>query len=346
MSLNNCSESEKETSNKGKKRVIIGAVAATVVVAIAAVCIYIFGIKVPRDKAYQEYVTAVSECNSALDNYNATVQKYNDRVKSVIALNDELDATIKEAQGVVDCGDEPYEGEKITTLNNTLKDARNQKVTVPEIMLLSDAYVVSGDLSKAKKSDIELAKNSMVTATTALTNDIRNIETKTESIVIPDYLDIVNKIDMQKKELEESYAIQKQIMSPAQDWVITRLGTISDIAGIAPVTEEHDPNGNLNKAGGYTATIYFGTALLGTQDLFGDAVIDEGTDGGGAVEVYASVEDATRRDSYLANFDGTGYASGSHKVLGTMVLRTSNDLKASQQETLTNAMVAAMIRLD
>ena len=114
-----------------------------------------------------------------------------------------------------------------------------------------------------------------------------------------------------------------------------------------PVTEENDPNGNLNKPGGYTSTVYFGTALLGTQNLSGNPLIDEGTDAGGAVETYRTAEEAETRNNYLASFDGAGmFSSGSHMVLGTMVIRTSDDLKASQQETLTNAIIAAMTSLN
>ena len=75
-------------------------------------------------------------------------------------------------------------------------------------------------------------------------------------------------------------------------------------------------------------------------------MIDKGTVGGGAVEVYRNTEDAESRDSYLGALDGGILSSGSHRILGTMVIRTSDDLKASQQETLTNAIVAAMTELD
>ena len=121
---------------------------------------------------------------------------------------------------------------------------------------------------------------------------------------------------------------------------------MSDIANLAPVTEENDPNGKLNKPGGYTSTVYFGTPLLGTENLTGAPLIDEGTTAGGSVETYATVEDAKSRDAYLGGFDGSIFASGSHMVLGTMVVRTSDDLKASEQETLTNAIIAAMTSIE
>lgn len=85
------------------------------------------------------------------------------------------------------------------------------------------------------------------------------------------------------------------ITAPTEEWVITRLGRVADVANIAPVTEENDPNGNLNKPGGYTSTVYFGTALLGTQNLSGNPLIDEGTDnrigsGDGYTRICSSCE--------------------------------------------------------
>ena len=63
-------------------------------------------------------------------------------------------------------------------------------------------------------------------------------------------------------------------------------------------------------------------------------------------ETLKNTEDAENKNSYLGALDGGIFSSGSHRVLGTMVVRTSDDLMASQQETLTNAIVAAMTELD
>ena len=67
----------------------------------------------------------------------------------------------------------------------------------------------------------------------------------------------------------------------------------------------------------------------------------------GRIQGLERAEEAETRNNYLASFDGAGmFSSGSHMVLGTMVIRTSDDLKASQQETLTNAIIAAMTSLN
>ena len=75
-------------------------------------------------------------------------------------------------------------------------------------------------------------------------------------------------------------------------------------------------------------------------------MIDKGTDAGGQIEVYATPEDAVKRDTYLAAFDGSAFSSGSHVVIGTCVVRTSNELKASQQNELTANIIAELTRVD
>lgn len=70
-----------------------------------------------------------------------------------------------------------------------------------------------------------------------------------------------------------------------------------------------------------------------------------GTDGGGCIEVYATAEDATKRSDYLSTFDGSILSSGSHEVLGTCVVRTSNLLTASQQQGMSQEIQDALIRL-
>lgn len=55
----------------------------------------------------------------------------------------------------------------------------------------------------------------------------------------------------------------------------------------------------------------------------------------GSIEVFASFEDAQRRNDDLAGFDGVGMLNpGSHRICGTIVVRTSSFLTASQQKEL------------
>ena len=77
-----------------------------------------------------------------------------------------------------------------------------------------------------------------------------------------------------------------------------------------------------------------------------DVLIDKGTDAGGAIEVYSTVEDAEKRRDYLATYDGTIFANGTHTVIGTVLVRTSNELTASQQKELEQKVIEALTKLD
>lgn len=71
-----------------------------------------------------------------------------------------------------------------------------------------------------------------------------------------------------------------------------------------------------------------------------------GTDGGGCIEVYENVEDAESRNTYLSAFDTGALRSGSHIVLGTMVLRVSTQLSADKQILYTDSIISAFTRLE
>lgn len=333
------------TPEMKRKRIIICVVTAIAVIA-GGICAWYYGIKIPKEKAYNEYLVEVDAYNEGLQNYNAAIDAYNDKVKEIISKNDELTAAIDAAQALVDCGETPYEGDKITTLSNSIKDARNNKAETPELKDKIAERATPIPL-KSSKADIEENTTKLISDLSEINNRIVSVNFDKDDLVIPDYSSYYDTLEIQSKALQDSYDIQKQITAPEEDWVMTRLGRVSDVANMAPVTEENDPNGNLNKVGGYTSTVYFGTPLLGTEEKTGDAVIEAGNQGGGAIETYRTVEDAEARNTYLSAFDGGGFISaGSHKVLGTMVIRTSDKLKASQQETLTNAIINEMISLD
>ena len=80
----------------------------------------------------------------------------------------------------------------------------------------------------------------------------------------------------------------------------------------------------MDKAGGYTAQVFFSSDLVNQSEVYGTTIIEKGTAAGGSIEVYSNVEDANSRNEYLAAFDGGFFASGSHTVIGTVVVRTMN----------------------
>ena len=136
--------------------------------------------------------------------------------------------------------------------------------------------------------------------------------------------------------------LPKGINNPSSEYVVECLKKIPLITEIEAVTERNDPNGNLNKQGGYTAQVFFSYALVDQTEFDEETVIDKGTDCGGSIEVYRTEKDAKKRDKYLSTFDGGTLASGSHTVVGTVIVRTSCKLTATQQRSLEYDIIAAL----
>ena len=244
--------------------------------------------------------------------HDKAIMEFNAAAAQVEEKNAELDDAINSAQTILDAGEPAYDELTINDVTVAISDATLEKREVPEL---------------PDKTD--------------------DIKSATEELLEPlDYSSHITNITEKKAALEDSIQQLKQITNPTGDFVIQRLQGIDGISACQAVTEDHDPNGNLNKQGGYTAAIYFSSPWINQDEVYGNDIVEKGTDGGGCVEVYASVEDAESRNTYLSAFDGTGFLNpGSHEVLGTTVIRTSATLTATQQNTLTQALSDKLLEL-
>lgn len=157
-----------------------------------------------------------------------------------------------------------------------------------------------------------------------------------------DYTATIARINGATTNVENGIKQLKQVTNPSQDFVMARLKEVPGILNMAPVTEDNDPNGNLNKVGGYTSTVYFESQNVDQLAVYGKDLIDKGADAGGAIETYKTDKDATKRNTYLGAFDGGILSSGSHKVIGTVLVRTSTKLTATQQNEFTQAIINAL----
>lgn len=144
--------------------------------------------------------------------------------------------------------------------------------------------------------------------------------------------------------LTEDIRILEQITAPSEAWVMARLQKVPDVLEMQAVTPDHDPNGLLNREnGGYTACIYFTSTGINVD---GDSPIAKGTDGGGAIEVYSTRQDAEARCEYLHGFDDTILYTGSYAVIGTMVIRISYVYTDAEQYEMTDRITKAFTQLE
>ena len=246
-------------------------------------------------KDYKDVSNRISECES----YVTAINDFDAAVASVESKNKDLDAAVLNADTLVN--------NKDLALGETLRPALETSI--------------SG--TKAVKRDIP-----------EMPSALEEIEAKKEEFKKIDYTDALAKLDMAYKALDKSIKQYALVNNPKASYIIECLGKVTNVVNISAVTEDNDPNGHLNKPGGYTAQVYFSSNLVNQSSVFGTTVIDKGTQCGGSIEVYSTVEEVKKRNDYLATFDGGILASGSHMVIGTCLVRLSDELKASEQTAM------------
>lgn len=255
------------------------------------------------------YVNYQIPRNNAVDAYNAAADGLSQR-------NEELDEAIASLQELMSSEEQPYDASTLDAASSAIGEAQGAKCDVPEMPSDTDEIIAAAD-------EIE---------------------------GMGDYSAQLGALAEAQANLQDSIDQLKQVTNPTERFVIGRLTGLPNITGVEAATEENDPNGNLHKDGGYTAAVFFSSDLVDQSQVYVDenntGIPAAGTDGGGCIEVYATVEDAEERNAYLAGFDGSFLRPGSHAVVGTCVVRTSDLLTASQQNEMEQNIIDSLIRLD
>ena len=239
------------------------------------------------------------------------IKAFNEAVEFVKQKNVELETKVHQSEDLISKKQLLLDESFLYALENAISDAKAAKIT---------------DLTTPSKTE--------------------NIISRTEELNKIDYSNVIANLIDKHTSLEINAKRYQLVNVPTEAYIIQRLKTIPEISKISAVTEDNDPNGNLNKAGGYISTVYFSHKLVNEKDIYGDTLIEKGTDAGGAIEVYTCVEDAVKRNDYLAAFDGSILASGSHTVIGTVLVRTSNELTATQQKEIELKLITALTYIE
>lgn len=125
-----------------------------------------------------------------------------------------------------------------------------------------------------------------------------------------------------------------------EDYIISCLKKTDHVIAVEAVTASNDPNDRLNTKGGYYTAIYFSLDFINQEDVFGDTLIDKGTDAGGCIEAYKTHDDALNRDKYLSTYDNNWLLnSGYHTVVDTLVIRTAIKLTENEHSDIENQII-------
>lgn len=211
-------------------------------------------------------------------------------------------------------------------LNNYSNVINNYNNTVKEYNeLASSLYLNNIDI---------IDKNIDLLNEQVLMNEVSKKNVKSKCKYIEE--ELINLID--------KYASLQNINHPSEEQILNALYNIEEITDICPVSKDNDPNGLLNKEKGYYSCIYFKDEAVDQSIIPGNTTIEKGTDCGGAIELFNNSNDALERCNYLEQFDDTLLYSGSHEILGTIIIRTSYLLSSDDQLKLTNNIIQEILK--
>ena len=256
---------------------------------------------------YKDSKEHLEYCNNMMD----VIEKYNVARTAAEEKNVELDNAISVAEALILEGEPALDETLIPVLETAVSEAKAAKQSITEM---------------------PETENEIISVNDAL-NGI-------------DYSNVLSNLSEKQATLERSIKQYALVNAPTEVYIVECLKKVPNVIDISAVTEDNDPNGHLNKAGGYTAQIYFSSDLITQDEIDGITVIDKGTDCGGSIEVYSTVKDANSRNDYLASFDGGIFASGSHIVVGTVLVRTSDKLTTSQQKEMESNIIKILTDID
>lgn len=296
----------------------------------------------PSSSTEESIESVVERYNSQVALYNEAITAYNESIQLVADANIILDQEIAVAQTALESEDIPFDPQTALDLEQAIQTAHETKIAIPEALLVRDVAVIP---EAASSEEIEEFR-----ARVAAELDVLKSVEVPMPLTVPDYTSVIATLLEARNTYQHSVEVQKQVTAPDDNFVLERLKQIDTIVSLGAVIQNNDPNGLLGKEGGYIGCIYFSDSRVDKTKLNLKPsqydVISMGTIGGGAIEIYATIEEAEARNSYLATYDGTDLDPGSHVVAGTMVVRTSSMLTDEQQTELTNQIITIMTALE
>ncbi len=143
--------------------------------------------------------------------------------------------------------------------------------------------------------------------------------------------------------------------APDQESIAKAVKTIDTITEVCILNEDTDPNNEIGKEGQYYIKIsYIDNRVplekYGELDnnfnftVTPESCTSRGSDAGGTIEVFRTIEEADKRKKYLDQFSGGILSAGKSKLIGPAVVRVSQNLKASEQDDLLEKLYQALAK--
>lgn len=214
------------------------------------------------------------------------------------------------------------------------KGANSFKATEGKISFEPEIVSIKSVVIRPKPIKDPILKQYTITMTNTDTNKIVAIYSLTIRTVFTDAdLNTVNK-------------------SPTAEAIVSAVQKISTVSNVCITNENNDPNDKIGKPGTYFIKVTFRDSRSTADNLVYDESLGEqrdakdtceiGNDAGGSIEVFRNQKDAKSREDELQARAGGFFDSGTSKAISTSVIRTSSDLKASEQKDLESQLVTVL----
>lgn len=215
----------------------------------------------------------------------------------------------------------------VSQYNDTL-DKYNESTSKSSVENLKDCAAPADklDMVSERREDI---KNSIESG-----NSVTSIKKDTKTIN--------NWID----NLNNAILVSEQLYKPECEWVQKKIESVEQVNDSGIVVTQEDIVKYMGQDSGCIGIVYFGLDIIDANTVNGDNIISKGTDAGGSVEIFDSLEAARNRCEYLGQFDNTYLYSGSYALVGTMVIRISYKLDSEKQLEITSKLCEQMSRID
>jgi hypothetical protein len=272
-------------------------------------------------KYYKDAAAAAEKFNASAEKANQLIQENNEKLEAILSANKDLDDAIAAAVSLTEQDRLPASNDALMNLYDAVNQARKAR---------------KGDPKAEPTPLIELleATEEMDDATLQAVIAAAGEKISVELVSLPDVPDYSAELSVLRQASDDYTASLKEgsvPLKPDEEYIIGKLQTLPTFKSYAQVDKAHDPNGLLGKEGGYTGCVYYIDTRVNTRSLrskYGSRINDPlsmGTEGGGAVEIFPSVEEALKRGEFLAGYEGygAGHITGGHVVCGTMVVRVS-----------------------
>lgn len=215
----------------------------------------------------------------------------------------------------------------VSKYNDTL-DKYNESISKSSVENLKDCAAPADklDMVSERREDI---KNSIENG-----NSVTSIKKDTK--IINNWIDNLN----------NAILVSEQLYKPECEWVQKKIESVEQVNDSGVVATQEDIVKYMGQDSGCIGIVYFGLDSIDANTVNGDNIISKGTDAGGSVEIFDSLEAARNRCEYLGQFDNTYLYSGSYALVGTMVIRISYKLDSERQLEITSKLCEQISRID